>query len=281
MHIGWLLATIASVALFEYYRPNMSHSPDPSLSVNPWGSSTKIYPQFQLFGDSITQGATHVFQSSLSEWYQRRLDVINRGFSGYTAPAGYQTLVQFFPPLPPSSTNPRVQLMTVFFGANDACLPGTPQHVSIGEYKQNLRNILNYEGLKMHGTKVILVVPGPLDEWQAGSEQRTAANTAKYATACRQVGEELDVPILDLWTIFMQKAGWEGGSWGSLIGSKAVPKSQVLDNLLSDGLHFTPAGYQIVFEELVNLIQTQLPDHVPDKLPQVFPDWKFLLGVWK
>ncbi|KEF52139.1 uncharacterized protein A1O9_11765 [Exophiala aquamarina CBS 119918] len=261
----------------------MSHSPSQSLAPGPTcpldEGSPKTYPQFILFGDSITQGASQVFQSSLSEWYQRRLDVINRGFSGYTAPAGYDTLVQFFPSHPPSSCSPRIRLLTIFFGANDACLPGSPQHVPLGEYKQSLRNILDYEGLKQHDTQPILIVPAPVDEWQLNGGDRNAATTARYADACREVAQEYSLPVLDLWTIFMLNAGWSQGQQGPLIGSRAAPKNPVLDQLLSDGLHFTPVGYKLVFDELVYLIIRELPDHRPENLPQIFPDWRFKLGV--
>jgi len=270
----------------------MSHSPSQSLTTAPHVSLTlthdpntpKTYPQFILFGDSITQGASHILQSSLADWYQRRLDIINRGFSGYTAPAGYDTLVQFFPCTPPTTTTgisqPRIQLLTVFFGANDACVPGSPQHVPIATYKQSLRNILEYEGLKAHGTQAILVVPPPVDEYQLASTDRTAAHTARYADACREVAQEYSgLPVLDLWTIFMLKAGWAPGQQGPLIGSRAAPRNPVLDELLSDGLHFTPAGYRLVFDELVNLIVRGLPDHRPENLPQIFPDWRFKLGL--
>lgn len=257
----------------------MSHSPDLSASPRSRPPHHKTYPQFILFGDSITQGASHVFGSSLTDWYMRRVDVLNRGFSGYTAPAGYDNLLQFFPAAPPSSSNPRIQLMTVFFGANDACLPGNPQHVPIEEYKQSLRDIVTYEGVQLHDTKIILIVPAPVDEWQLPTEERAAATTAKYAAACREVGQELHLPVLDLWTIFMLKAGWTEGSTEPLIGSKIAPKSKVFDELLSDGLHFTPSAYQLVFDELVKVIREKLPDHVPERLPSIFPDWRAKLGV--
>ncbi|KAL2400949.1 hypothetical protein ABEF95_009874 [Exophiala dermatitidis] len=257
----------------------MSHSPDLAASSRSMAPRSKTYPQFILFGDSITQGASHVFQSSLQDWYMRRVDVLNRGFSGYTAPAGYDNLLQFFPPVLPSSCFPRVQLMTIFFGANDACLPGNPQHVSIEQYKQSLRDIVNFEGVKLHDTKIILIVPAPVDEWQLATGERKASTTAKYAAACREVGQELALPVLDLWTIFMLKAGWTEGSTDPLIGSKAAPKNKVFEELLSDGLHFTPTAYQLVFDELVKLIHEKLPDQLPENLPSIFPDWRAKLGV--
>ncbi|KAK5050540.1 hypothetical protein LTR84_003821 [Exophiala bonariae] len=271
----------------------MSHSPSQSLTTNtsvtphqqaPNSLLPKTYPQFILFGDSITQGASHILQSSLAAWYSRRLDVINRGFSGYTAPAGYSTLEQFFPLIPPTPITPppRVQLMTVFFGANDACVAGSPQHVPLETYKAALRNIVAYPGLKLHATQPILVVPPPVDEYQLVGPDRNAATTAVYAAACRDVAAELNVPVLDLWTVFMTKAGWtpdDAAQGRPLVGSRDAPRSEVLDGLLSDGLHFTPDGYQLVFEQLVALLVAELPHLTPENLPMVFPDWKFVLGV--
>ncbi|KAK5219055.1 hypothetical protein LTR99_006563 [Exophiala xenobiotica] len=283
----------------------MSHSPSHSHSFTTTTPSyPKPYPQFLLFGDSITQGCSSHLSGPLSEWYIRRIDVLNRGFSGYTSQMGLDVLPHFFPAAPSTATTgttststslgyaqgqgqcqqAQVSLMTVFFGANDAVLPGHPQHVPLHDYTRALRSIISYPPLALHGTKVILITPPPVDEWQLGNDERTATNTQTYAVACRQLGADLNLPTLDLWTIFMTKAGWregDGSDDGStpLIGSKAAPRSDVLDELLSDGLHFTPKAYQIVFEELVKLIQGKLPDHVPENLPFIFPDWKDKLGI--
>lgn len=241
------------------------------------GESPRVYPQLLLFGDSITQGASQTVQAWFSEWYSRRLDVLNRGFGGYTAPLGLKAMEQFFPTVAPSPKHPRIRLMTVFFGANDACLPGTSQHVPLREYKDSLRGIINHPGVKLHDTKIILIVPAPVDEWQLSDNTRTAMHTAKYASACREVGQEFNLPALDLWTSFMSRAGWRDGDSEPLIGSRAAAKNQVLGSLLNDGLHFTNEGYKLMHEELVALIRSKLASEVPETLPMVFPDWKDLL----
>jgi lysophospholipase L1-like esterase len=196
---------------------------------------------------------------------------------------GYEVLQQFLPTsnVPPSETTltPRVQLMTIFFGANDACVPGHPQHVHLRTYISSLRSIINYSALKQHKTNVILITPPPVDEWQLFGGDRTAEHTAKYARAAQELGQELQLPVLDLWTIFMQKAGWQEGSTGALAGSRDAPRNKVLGELLEDGLHFTPEGYHLMFDELVQVIQQKLPEHVPEKLPMIFPDWKDKLGI--
>ena len=66
------------------------------------GSQRQTYDQFILFGDSITQQAESqekgfAFAPALRNEYIRRLDVINRGFSGYTAQLGLHILPQFMP----------------------------------------------------------------------------------------------------------------------------------------------------------------------------------------
>lgn len=261
----------------------MSHSPKPSESTSHASlphTHPKVYPQFILLGDSITEGCPRTLAARLAEWYSRRLDVINRGFSGYTAPMGYENLQQFLPAeSAPTHIIPKVQLMTLFYGANDSCIPGTAQHVPIATYVSFLKTIINYRALKSHDTKIILITPPPVDEWQLDGNDRNAEHTAKYARACLQVGQELNLPVLDLWTIFMQKAGWQHGSKEALAGSKAAPRNEMLADLLSDGLHFTNNGYDLMFDELVKVIREKLPDEVPEKLPMIFPDWKDKLGI--
>jgi hypothetical protein len=45
------------------------------------------------------------------------------------------------------------------------------------------------------------------------------------------------VACLDLWGVMMRKAGWEGKEGEELIGSKKRERSEVLGELLSDGVY--------------------------------------------
>ena len=132
----------------------------------------------------------------------------------------------------------------IFFGANDACLPGssTGQHVPLDEYKQNIRDIVQHPSITAQNPRLILITPPPVDEYKleesglvkrSTDPQRTAEHTKKYADACRQTGEELGVPVLDIWSIMMAEAGWKKGQ--PLVGSKKVSRNDVLDHLLVDG----------------------------------------------
>jgi len=199
------------------------------------------YPQFILFGDSITQASEYSFAAPLQDNYIRRLDVVNRGFSGYTSPLALQTLPRFFP----TPSQAHVRVMTVFFGANDACLPGSVQHVPLEKYVACLKGIVEHEVVRQHGTQVILIVPAPVDEWQLENGQRTAEGTKKYADACRSVGRELNLPVVDLWSLFMKAAGWEETE--PLMGCIKRPRSDALARLLSDGESSDPIAESIWF----------------------------------
>ena len=111
----------------------------------------RIRPAIVLFGDSITQQGFGYegkvgWASLLASDYSRRADVFNRGYSGYNTRMAVDLLPNIFrkPSLaPPENDNEGMILFwTVFFGANDAALPGERQHVPIDEYAKNLATIV-------------------------------------------------------------------------------------------------------------------------------------------
>ena len=83
---------------------------------------TALRPQFIVFGDSITQQAFSPggWAAMLSDAYQRRVDIMNRGYSGYNTRLATSLLSYVFPP---ETAADAALLATVFFGANDAALP--------------------------------------------------------------------------------------------------------------------------------------------------------------
>ena len=118
----------------------------------------------------------------------------------------------------------------------------TDQHVPLDEYKKNLRDILEHPSVVAQETRLLLLPPPPVNEYQLEEAdlvrgykdpRRSAEHTKKYADACRQVGAEVGVAVLDVWSIFMAKAGWKEGE--TLIGSKKVARNEVLERLLVDG----------------------------------------------
>ncbi|KAJ5212452.1 uncharacterized protein N7498_004098, partial [Penicillium cinerascens] len=241
----------------------------------------KPYDQFILFGDSITQMSCNqalgfAFAAELQEAYSRKLDVINRGFSGYTTAHAVKVFPKFFPS--PQIAN--VRFMTIFFGANDACVPSHVQHVPLEQYKENLRSIIQHPATRAQNPYIIIITPPPINEYQLEGfdnekntphPSRTAAFSKMYSEAAREVGASLKVPVADIWTAFMARAGWQEGQ--PLVGSRDLPNNEEFCSFFTDGLHLAPAGYRIVYDEVLEVIRTSWPEQDPEKLPMVFPAW--------
>ena len=163
-------------------------------------------PAILLFGDSITQqgfgwdGTSVGWASLLARDYTRRADVLNRGYSGYNTNHAVDILNSGnLIDLEIKSTsdndgdgNPQTQqeqeqsgqpvlFATIFFGANDAALPGELQHVPIDVYGENLATIVkcmrsyskrkssplsssdNQQKQDMNLLPIILFTPPPVD----------------------------------------------------------------------------------------------------------------------
>ena len=73
-----------------------------------------------------------------------------------------------------------------------------------------------------------------MSDWvKVDATRRTAEATKKYADACRELGNRLGVPVVDIWSAFMKAAGWSEGE--PLAGSINAPENKKLADLLSDG----------------------------------------------
>jgi len=148
--------------------------------------------------------------------------------------------------------------------------PSDAQYVPIERYKQNLIAIINHPLVKAQSPKIIMFTPAPLEETMlvqmkeemgVTHEIRKAKDAREYATVVREVGKETGVAVLDIWTILMKKAGWDGGT--SLPGSKELGKSLVLEEFLYDGLHLSATGYRTVYDAVIKLIIGTWPEQHP------------------
>jgi lysophospholipase L1-like esterase len=229
-------------------------------------------PRWVFFGDSITQRGSSEqtgWVSQIASVYQRRVDVINRGYSGYNT----RWAKALMPHL--RDTLYKAQCVTVFFGANDSALKDRTshsQHVPILEFTSNLTSIVE-ELRELDVENIILVTPPPVSEphrikhamdtygitLEKGSE-RVNAVTQEYAQACERVGKEMGVPVVHLWNSIMESMPETFG-----------------DELLNDGLHLTEKGSQYVFQEVLGTIQSSFPALKVDEIPYDVPDCKELM----
>jgi lysophospholipase L1-like esterase len=190
-----------------------------------------------VFGDSITQ---HGFLTDggpgwvcrLSNHFSRKMDILNRGFSGYTT----RDIVAVWPSI--SLTLPKqLDLVIIFFGANDAILQGAgPQSVPLKDFTLNLQRIIS---LLPRKAKVILITPPPVSEIDLQERNRargkpvlldrTNENTEKYANAVIELGTITRIPVVDFFHL-------------ALPNPKAV---------LSDGLHLNAPGNDLLFKSML------------------------------
>ncbi|KAH1101983.1 GDSL esterase/lipase [Glycine max] len=206
-------------------------------------------PKIFLFGDSITQDsfAEGGWGASLANHFSRTVDVVLRGYSGYNTRWVLKVLEKVFAATQhgDGGINGAPVAITIFFGANDACLPdryGAFQHVPLLEYKQNLHSIVSFFVKQWPTTHVLLITTPPIDEEARlrypyaynpqGLPERTNEAAGEYATACIAVAEECGVPVIDLWTKMQQCPDWR-------------------KEYLCDGLHLTQSGNRVVFEEVI------------------------------
>ncbi|KAJ8616441.1 hypothetical protein MRB53_035813 [Persea americana] len=222
-----------------------------------------VRPKIILFGDSITEESfgDGGWGAALANLFSRKADVVLRGYSGYNTRWALLAKETAFGTGGAEELAPVA--VTVLLGANDACLPDRSSafhHVPPNEYKQNLHDIISFIKKRWPTTLVVLITPPPIDEDGRlrhpygdnldGLPERTNEFAGSYAKACISVAGECGIPVVDLWSKMQQFPGWE----------KAF---------LSDGLHLTPSGNRIVFEEVVAALTKEgiSVDTLPVDLP--------------
>ncbi|GAA6006397.1 hypothetical protein JCM10207_000627 [Rhodosporidiobolus poonsookiae] len=245
----------------------------PSSHAAPAGDAGDVGPsilmdQVVMFGDSITQGSWvgGGTGAELAHRWQRKLDVVNRGLS---AEWGLDVIKQWIPRK--TERLPTIRLIFVWFGANDACLPPSPQAITLERFKQNLHTIASLfrspaSPYHSPSTQLVYITPPPVDAETRNSElasrdpprgpDRDRERTRHFAEAVKAVAGEEGVPSVDVWSAITAKAERDG-----------------LGKYLSDGLHLTREGYEVVTAEVIAMIERDLPHLHWDKLEQTFPHW--------
>ncbi|GFQ05342.1 GDSL esterase/lipase at5g45920 [Phtheirospermum japonicum] len=226
-------------------------------------------PKIYLFGDSITEESFSDggWGASLANHFARKLDVVLRGYGGYNTRWALKMIEKMFPS---SDSNDPPLAITVFFGANDACLAdrsSSSQHVPLNEYKKNLHTIIAFFKKQWPTARVILITPPPIDEDGrlqypyidnvSGLPERTNEAAGHYAKQCLAVAAECNVLAIDLWNKMQLVSGWQ-------------------KLYLRDGLHLTRDGNKVVFEEVIGRLSEAhistmtLPTDLPD-IEDIYP----------
>ena len=188
--------------------------------------------QILFLGDSITQYAFNIemkgFCAQLANDYTRRVDIINRGFSGYNSKqilGHIQEILRSFH---------SAHLGFLFLGANDAA--GDSQGVQLAEFSQNMGRIV--EELQKQVKRVILVTPPPVGEY----EHRRNSVTKQYRDAVLLLARERGLAAIDLYSVF---------------GADFKEK-------LADELHLNALGNTLVYREIQKCLGDEMEEFLPE-----------------
>lgn len=192
----------------------------------------------------------------------RKLDVLNRGFSGYNTDHAKLILPKV---LEIENQGPaKVKLMTIFLGTNDAL--SNIQHVPVSRYSENLTSMV--QEAQAHGIKLIVIGPALHDSkllTEGFTGPSNCTNNKIYSEAAKKVAEKFNVPFLDLWAAFQRSGGWSD--------QELADGSVSIRSLVHDGIHFTPQAYEILFKEILSTIEKEYPEYAPGNV-------KMKLAIW-
>jgi lysophospholipase L1-like esterase len=262
---GFLVALAAT--WFVNHLTLLLSSGDPSSSRRVATAADKVAV---VFGDSITQHAFNPESSgwlaSVAHYFSRRVICVNRGLSGYNTRFARTVFEDAVIQLRPD-------LLVLFFGANDATVPGHPTSVPVAEFQQNVEAMVLAARRHNPSVAVVLLTPPPV--WEAALEAANAAKkkamlkdrhnerTRQYADAVLAVGVKHAVPVVDAF------AGLEGGSTRR-------------EAYLVDGLHLSSQGNRRIFELFVATVETKLKGTwAPTSLKTRFPTWESMVAAAK
>ncbi|KAJ1861810.1 isoamyl acetate-hydrolyzing esterase [Coemansia sp. RSA 989] len=241
--------------------------------------STHAYDRILCVGDSLTQHGwdvtKHGWTAQLSQAYLRRLDVVNRGFSGFNSRWALSVLPRTL------SKHSRLRLATILYGANDAQFSEYKCHVPLDEFKSNLKQLVELfcdpsSQLHVPNGRVLLITPPPVGDrlYKKCSDDedkpvdRSRRTTEPYAIAVRQVGSELSLPVVDLWAAIDSKVQELQAD------SSRHWKYDGYEEYLWDGLHLNANGNDLLFSLVTNAVNTHFPELQPETMPFVIPGFR-------
>jgi lysophospholipase L1-like esterase len=200
------------------------------------------WKKFIALGDSNTEmgfGETQ-WLNKIANMFERKLDVINRGFSGYNSKHIRYFLKDIFDEFDIGS----ITGVTILLGTNDSTnKTNTLLHVPLDKYKENMKAIINYLiSIGVKANKIILISPPRIDEeavYQIIGENNTYYDSLvkDYAQVCRDIEGDLGVLFVDI--------------------NKAMNDDKYKEYFY-DGVHFSKSGSEFLFENLKPVLKENI-----------------------
>ncbi|PGH00290.1 hypothetical protein GX51_05894 [Blastomyces parvus] len=270
-------------------------------------STPKDYPRIYLFGDSLTERACYEsdngFARKLEEYYDGRVEIINEGIQ--TTKSLRRIFEREIINEITDRGAPGPLFVTIFLGANDACLISSGPYVPLPEFEEHIRHYVNsiLDHPSAQSTKVILISPPPVDVPSSGMEPaddlpgvtdamqsiaklsrayKTWASKRVFAEKIVAIGKEFEgktdrVAVLDFWTAITKAKCKEQGVTEEgfheldieerLPGSGLPGATEFGKEFFVDGLHFGSKGYEVLSRELFGLFLAKWPELERQKFP--------------
>ncbi|ODV84319.1 hypothetical protein CANARDRAFT_29200 [[Candida] arabinofermentans NRRL YB-2248] len=235
------------------------------------------YNKFLMFGDSITEFAFNeqppacsdiqfTLGAALTNVYTRKLQVLQRGLSGYTTEwARYMLpkILKYEHDDKPQAE--QIKIGYIFLGTNDARELGTAnnaQTVPLPRYIENMEFLINE--FTKRSIKVIVISPGLHDQekWNLvhpedleSGDYRSNELCEKYSESLSTLCTSLNVPMVNLYKVMSESNDY------------------TIDELLTDGIHYTGKAYKLLYESLLSTIESSYPECHPDNIDLKFPLW--------
>eukprot|EP00033_Pygsuia_biforma_P002709 GCRY01002993.1.p1 GENE.GCRY01002993.1~~GCRY01002993.1.p1 ORF type:complete len:243 (-),score=34.20 GCRY01002993.1:267-995(-) len=209
-------------------------------------------PQAVFLGDSLTQKGYEInnngWMAVLSDIFTARLDIVNRGYSGYNTRFLRPVLYEVLPWLQTGKNVPAI--LTLLIGSNDASLQehNSQQHVPLKEFEDNLLFIL--KTISEVCPRVVVITPPTLDpqKWlkflqaidRRNELDRTVAVTAQYADVVRTITSTLNLPLIDF--------------------HQALREQDAVESFFTDGLHLSRKGNKLLASLWLSAVEKNFPE---------------------
>ncbi|WRT70139.1 uncharacterized protein IL334_007133 [Kwoniella shivajii] len=216
-----------------------------------------------LFGDSLTerQDVPQALFERMNNAYGRKLDVLNRGFGGYTSTLVLPLFEHLFTQKPEIS--PQIRLITMWFGTNDGVNFPNPRATTPLQFKKNhelmLENLTSPRSsyaVSDAPVHILLITPPPpyLPQVPLPAQWvRSTERCLEFTDVIRDLGKEWKrkeesienksgwkIEVLDLWKAMEDRAGG--------IGDGLAP-------FFHDGCHMTTEGYGVLWDEYQKIVK--------------------------
>lgn len=161
-----------------------------------------------------------------------------------------------------------IACVVILLGSNDSVpeTSTTGQHVPVNEYKTNLQAMISYlESINIANNKIILMTPPcfDLDAWnrwclannRGKIPEDWKSEIEKYVIGCKTVAKQNNISLVDLFPLFLDHKEKE--------------------NLFCDGLHLSQKGAQLLYDNLLPVVEEKVSTFIKKPIEQAFlyPYW--------